>query len=448
MSGQQTGQGTGLQATDLAIFLTNDLSGTSRGRAFPLRDLDARRVSGVGWVPANLAITPFGTIGPNAFGPVGDLRLVPDPDSAGFRIPGVSGEPDLLGFLCDIVETDGTPWGGCGRGFAKRALIDLEREFGLTIKASFEHEFVLTNAVLPKGAFTLADFRAVQGFLGAVIAAMIGAGLDPENILREYGPQQFEVTMKPAHGLDAADRAVILRDLVRDLARQFSLNACFAPLLEPTSIGNGVHVHFSLLDRSGKSVTADAAGPGGVSAQAASFVAGVLRHMPALCALAAPSVISYARLTPHRWSAGFNCFGYRNREAGVRICPVNDSPGRNTSEQTHFEFRAADATASPYLVLGALVRAGLEGLRGKLPCPPLVEGDPADLKETELKLMNIRRLPSSLEDALAELDADPVVKSWLPPRMQDGYFALKQAEMKQAGALDVKELYALYAQYY
>ena len=108
------------------------------------------------------------------FGPVGDLRLVPDPDSAGFRIPGVSGEPDLLGFLCDIVETDGTPWGGCGRGFAKRALIDLEREFGLTIKASFEHEFVLTNAVLPKGAFTLTDFRAVQGFLGAVIAVIVG----------------------------------------------------------------------------------------------------------------------------------------------------------------------------------------------------------------------------------------------------------------------------------
>src|SRR5262245_54547343 len=209
---------------ELAIFLTNDLSGISRGRAFPLADLADRRSAGVGWVPANLAITPFGTIGPNAFGPTGDLRLVPDRDSPGFRMTGFNGEPDLLGFLCDIVETDGTPWGGCGRGFAKRALADLEKEFGLTVKASFEHEFFLTNSIISGGAFTLQDFRSLQPFLGAVVAAMTGASLDPETILREYGPQQFEVTMKPARGLDAADRAVILRDLVRDVARQFSLN--------------------------------------------------------------------------------------------------------------------------------------------------------------------------------------------------------------------------------
>lgn len=438
----------GNAGAELAIFLTSDLSGISRGRAFPLADLAERRSAGVGWVPANLAITPFGSIGPNAFGPVGDLRLVPDRESPGFRMTGFNGEPDLLGFLCDIVETDGAPWGGCGRGFAKRALADLEKEFGLGVKASFEHEFFLTNSTLPKGAFTLEDFRAVQPFLGAVIAAMTGAGLDPETILREYGPQQFEVTMKPARGLDAADRAVILRDLVRDVARQFAVRACFSPILDPASVGSGVHVHFSLLDQSGRSVTADATRPGGVSARTASFVAGILKHMPALCALTAPSMISYARLTPHRWSAGFNCFGYRNREAGVRICPVNDSPGRNTSEQTHLEFRAADATASPYLVLGALVRAGIEGLRGNLPAPPLIEGDPADLSEAELARANVRRLPASLSDALAELHVDAVVKSWLPQRLQDGYFAMKQAEMERAGSLDVKEQCALYAQFY
>jgi glutamine synthetase len=254
--------------------------------------------------------------------------------------------------------------------------------------------------------------------------------------------------MKPARGLDAADRAVILRDIVRDVARQFSHSACFSPILDPASVGSGVHVHFSLIDQSGRSVTADPARPGGVSARTGSFVAGILKHMPALCALTAPSMISYTRLTPHRWSAGFNCFGYRNREAGVRICPVNDSPGRNTSEQTHLEFRAADGTASPYLVLGALVRAGLEGLRGNLAAPPLIEGDPADLSEAQLKQVNVRRLPASLSDALAELHADEVVKSWLPQRMQDGYFALKQAEMEKAGSLDVKEQCALYAQFY
>jgi glutamine synthetase len=435
--------------SDLAIFLTNDLTGTSRGRAFPLSDLPERMTAGIGWVPANLAITPFGVIAPNAFGPLGDLRLVPDRDSAGFRLTGFNGKPDLQAFLCNIVETDGTPWGGCGRGFAKRALADLEREFGLTVKASFEHEFFLSGAPGPsKGPFTLEDFRDVQGFLGATVAAMKAASLEPETILREYGLEQFEVTVKPTVGLAAADRAVILRDIVRDVARQFSLQARFSPLLDPAAVGSGVHLHFSLLDRSGNAQTADASRPGGISTRAGSFVAGILRHMPALCALTAPGVISYMRLSPHRWSAGFTCFGYRNREAAVRICPVDDTPGKDTTAQTHLEFRAADAMASPYIVLGALIRAGMEGLRGNLDAPPLVEGDPADLLESERAQMNIRRLPSSLSEALDTLRGDPVAMAWLPKPLQDGYFAIKKAELEKTAALNPKAQCALYASIY
>lgn len=435
--------------SDLAIFLTNDLTGISRGRAFPAADLAERRHAGVGWVPANVALTPFGAIGANPFGPLGDLRLQPDEGSAGFRLTGLGDEPDLQAFLCDIVETDGTPWGGCGRGFAKKALADLGREFGLTVKASFEHEFfLLGDDRLGNAAFTLQDFRSQQGFLGALIAALTTAGVDPEMILREYGPKQFEVTMKPARGLLAADRAVILRDITRDIARQFKLQACFAPIIDPMSVGSGVHVHFSLEMLDGKPVTHDPAQPGGISSQAGSFVAGILRHMPALCALTAPSAISYLRLTPHRWSAGYNCFGYRNREAGVRICPVDDTPGHDISKQVHLEFRASDATASPYMVLGALLRAGIEGLHGKLPAPPLVAGDPADLTSAQLAAMNVRRLPDSLPAALHELDSDATVSSWLPKPLTDGYRALKTAEIERTADLDAAQQCALYAKYY
>lgn len=435
--------------SDLAIFLTNDLTGISRGRAFPAADIGARLQAGVGWVPANIALTPFGAIGANPFGPVGDLRLQPDAGNPGYRLTGLNDAPDLQAFLCDIVETDGSPWGGCGRGFAKKALADLAGDFGLTVKASFEHEFfLLGDDTLGDAAFTLQDFRSQQDFLGALIAALTTAGVDPEMILREYGPKQFEVTMKPARGLLAADRAVILRDVTRDIARQFDLQSCFAPIIDPTSVGSGVHVHFSLETLDGKPVTHDPAQPGGISAQAASFVAGILKHMPALCALTAPSVISYLRLTPHRWSAGYNSFGYRNREAGVRICPVDDTPGRDISGQVHLEFRASDATASPYMVLGALLRAGIEGLHGKLPAAPLVNGDPADLSEAQLAAINIRRLPDSLPAALQELEKDAVVSSWLPKPLMDGYRALKTAELERTKALDAKEQCALYAKYY
>ncbi len=437
------------QSTDLAIFLTNDLTGISRGRAFPAADLKDRMRAGVGWVPANLALTPFGVIGANPFGPLGDLRLQPDQGSAGFHLTGLNGEPDLHAFLCDIVETDGSPWGGCGRGFAKKALGDLAAEFGLTVKASFEHEFfLLGDNMIGDAAFTLQDFRSQQSFLGAVIAALTRAGVDPEMILREYGPKQFEVTMKPALGLLAADRAVILREITRDIARQFQQRACFSPIIDPLSVGSGVHVHFSLETLDGKPVTHDPTQPGGISAVVGSFVAGVLRHMPALCALTAPSTISYLRLTPHRWSAGYNCFGYRNREAGIRICPVDDSPGHDISRQVHLEFRASDATASPYMVLGALVRAGIEGLRGKSKSPPLVEGDPADLSPAQLAAMNIRRLPDSLPMALQELDKDMIVSSWLPAPLMQGYRALKNAEMEKTAGLDAHKQCDLYAGYY
>lgn len=437
------------QSSDLAIFLTNDLAGISRGRAFPAADLKDRMRAGVGWVPANLALTPFGVIGANPFGPLGDLRLQPDADATGFEMTGLNGAPDLKAFMCDIVETDGVPWGGCPRNFAKKALGDLMNEFGLHLKGSFEHEFfLLGDNDIGDAAFTLQDFRSQQDFLGSVIAALTRAGVDPEMILREYGPKQFEVTMKPSRGLAVADRAVILREVTRDIARQFKQRACFAPIIDPTSVGSGVHVHFSLEATDGKPVTHDAGQPGGISVQVASFIAGILKHMPALCALTAPSVISYLRLTPHRWSAGYNSYGYRNREAGVRICPVDDTPGHDISRQVHLEFRASDATASPYMVLGALVRAGLEGLRTKMKAPPLVEGDPADLSAEQLGKLNVRRLPDSLPAALAELDADKVVSSWLPAPLQQGYRALKTAEMERVAKLDPLGQCALYAGYY
>ena len=438
-----------MSSRDLAIFLTNDLTGISRGRAFPARDLGHRMEAGVGWVPANHALTPFGDIGENPFGPLGDLRLQPELESPGFKLTGFGEDPGLLAFLCDIIETDGRPWGGCPRNFARQALADLERETGLTVKASFEQEFFLLGIDLAvNSAFTLIDFRGVQNFLGALSEALGAAGVEPETILREYGPQQFELTMKPARGLAAADRAVILREVTRDVARQFGGRACFAPIIDPVSVGSGVHIHFSLETPDGRAATHDPERPGGISERAGSFVAGVLRHMPALCALSAPSVISYLRLTPHRWSSGFNCFGYRNREAGVRIAPVDDTPGREIARQAHLEFRAGDATASPYMQLGALVRAGLEGMRAKLPAPPLVEGDPADLSAAQLKKLGIRRLPDSLSVALGELEKDMTAMGWLPEPLRKAFFALKRTEMAKLEHLDATGQCAKYASVY
>src|SRR6202012_1313820 len=110
-------------------------------------------------------------------------------------------------------------------------------------------------------------------------------------------------------------------------------------------------------------------GTHGMSRKTASFVAGILKYLDAIVAITAPSVISYLRLTPHRWSAAFNNLGHRDREASVRICPVSDLSDVPKATQFHFEFRAADAAASPHLQLAAIVHAGVQGIEEELATP-------------------------------------------------------------------------------
>ena len=183
----------------------------------------------------------------------------------------------------------------------------------------------------------------------------------------EYGPRQYEVTYAPAVGVTSADRAVIVRELARAAARVLGHRISFSPAVTPDIVGNGVHVHMSLVDLSGWPVMYDADAPHGLSETGGRFVAGILHHATALCAVTAPSVISYLRLVPHRWSAAWSNAGFRDREACVRICPVVEAPGVPIAPQFNIEFRAADATASPYLALGALVYAGLDGILQKMP---------------------------------------------------------------------------------
>src|SRR5207302_1113239 len=136
---------------------------------------------------------------------------------------------------------------------------------------------------------------------------------------------------------------------------------------DPSAPGNGAHIHFSLLDASGAPLLFDGARPGCLSELAERFAAGILLHADALCALCAPSPCSALRLAPHHWSAGAVCVGQRNREALLRIPPLLSLTGADEAAQMRLEYRAADAAANPYLALGALVCAGLDGLQRELP---------------------------------------------------------------------------------
>ncbi|MER5323522.1 glutamine synthetase family protein [Streptosporangium roseum] len=408
---------------------TCDLAAQLRGRAVPASREEALLRSGTGWVPADLAITGFGPIADNVFGSTGDLRLMPDPATR-VDIPADGGLPGTRLYLADQTLPDGTPWECCPRRFLTTALEELRAELGVTVIASFEHEFTLAGTA-PSPPFSFERYRTAEPFGSDLVTLLEQAGFAPETWLPEYGDAQHEITLSPAEGLVAADRAVLLRELVRDLARRRGLRACFAPLLAPEGTGNGVHIHLSFRDADGNPALHDPSRPGGLSELGTRFSAGILRHAPALTAVTAASPVSFLRLTPHRWSAGGAFLAERNREAMLRICP---GTGPDAGAQLNLEYRAADATANPWLALGVLLRAGLEGIRRGYP-EPVVWPESV----TEAELAAVPPLPKSQEEALDALEKDDVVGGFFAPDLLTTYLAVRRAELAALAGLDDAE---------
>jgi glutamine synthetase len=442
-----------VSATELVAFVCCDLGGIVRGRSLPANELGARLDVGVGWTPANHALTPLGALAePNPFGSTGDLRLLGDPDTH-VRVEGDArgGDSEAVAFelvLCDIAELDGQPWECCPRSFLREALAALENELGVRVVASFEHEFQLLSDAPAPLSFSLDAQRRSEPFASEVMGALSEAGVPPELFTPEYAAHQFEIPVEPAQGIAAADRSVVFKEVVRELARRRELELSFTPLLDPAGAGNGVHIHLSLLDEDGRPALYDAKRPALLSKLGERFAAGILQHARALTALTAPCPLSSLRLRPHRWSAGAVCLAEQNREALLRIPPILALSGAEQSPQLRLEYRGADAAANPYLALGALVRAGLEGVRAELPPAPILDRDPALLSEAEAERYGIGALPVSLEDALQALARDETARGWMAPLLYDAYMCVKRSELETVAPLELSEVCRRYARAY
>jgi glutamine synthetase len=314
--------------------------------------------------------------------------------------------------------------------------------------ASFEHEFQLLSDAPPAAAFSLEAQRRVDPLGPELMRALLQAGAEPELFFAEYAAHQFEIPVAPAEGLAAADRSVVFKEVVRDIARRHGERATFAPLLDPAQAGNGVHIHLSLTDAEGRPLLFDPSRPGSLSELGEQFAAGILSHAAALSALTAPSPLSAMRLAPHRWSVGAVCLAQANREALLRIPSLITLAGAEPARQMRLEYRGADATANPYLALGALIHAGLDGVRRRLPPPPVLDRDPNALSEADAERYGLRALPASLEDALEALARDDAARGWLKPLLHDAYVGVKRSELQAAETLESRDLCRRYAEIY
>ncbi len=432
----------------LIMAITSDLAGQVRGKGFPSTERDERLEKGVGWTFTNHMINCWGNIPATPWGPLGDLVLIPD---AATEVEVEFGDGSVAErfMLGDFHHMDGRPWDCCLRSYLRAAVHELERETGLMLIAAFEHEFHYSGMREgPGDSYSLDKVRLAGEFPEALLYALRAAEAEPDTFLPEAGPGQFEVTVKPGRGVAAADRAVVVREITRATAERLGHRVSFSPMVTRGAAGNGVHIHMSFRDRQRQPAAYDPDGPHGVSKVMGSFIAGILRRLPDIIGVTAPSVASYERLKPHAWSTTFNNLGFRDREAAMRICPVSDVPGANVAGAFNVEFRAADATASPYLQLGILVRAGLEGIRDELPLPESTSSDPDAMTDAERAAKGVVRLPGSLGAALDALESAQGVRDLMPGELFDAYLLHKRGELAALEGLEMDEICRRYAEVY
>jgi glutamine synthetase len=418
-----------MQREQIVFVGTSDLSGHFRGRSFPAADLPARLERGVGIAPTHIFISAFGSIQMTTFGTQGEVFLIPDA-STRVLVP-FEGSTAEYFLLADIKTLEGSPWDFCPRQVLRRALEELKRETGLSLLATFGQEFTYSGAGAMQQPFELDAYRRQGVFGETLLTAMRQAGVIPDSFLAGFGTKQFEVTSAPALGIRAADNAVITRELVQAVAFRLGNRASFTPIPEPGAVGNGTHINFSFLDRDARPVLLDEHRPWGLSLAGAQFIAGILHHLPALCAVTAPSLPSYYRLRPDSWAPVKADVGLLDRGAALRICPGIGDPEQRARGYS-LEFRVADATASPYLALAVAVQAGLDGIR----------------HGWEIEAMDARPLPTDLEQALQLLEASEAAAQWLGTDLHSAYVLYKRAEIEGLKTKDEAGICRRYAEVY
>lgn len=415
----------------LVRFLYCGNDGVIRGKACHTRFLNSYLESGIGLTVAMQSFNMLDELVPEgSFGAVGEIRLVPDLDT--FAI--LPYTPKSARLLCSMLTLDGEPWAACPRAFLKR-MIERARHAGVVLKAAFENEFTLARREADRyvpldrsPCFSTIGMDSAAPVMLDIVEALIAQAVYPEQYYAELGPGQQELPVRFADALGAADNQITLRETARGVALKHGLLASFAPKPFPDQAGNGSHIHFSLWrTRDDTNAFHSPTGHHALSDLAHGFIGGVLAHLPALLALTAPSVNSYRRLQPRFWSSAYTAWGPDNREGTIRV----PSKRRGLEMQsTNLEFKPCDPSCNPFLALGGLLAAGLDGIERKLdPGEPLLV-DPDTLSEAERERRGIHRYPTSLGEALNALERDEVLRAALGEGLAKEYLAVKRSEVR------------------
>jgi glutamine synthetase len=348
-----------------------------------------------------------------------DQLLFPDPDTAAV----VPWADRTARFICDARWHDGTPLEATPRQVYRRAL-DRCREMGYEPVSGYEYEFYLLDGTTRAPLFGgYHIFNTVRNewvpTVGRIIELMPRIGVDIITSNCEYAGSQWEINFAPGTGLAAPDLAFTFKNGVKEIARNDGYLATFMTKPFADSAGSGCHTHISLVDaQSGRNAFGDSEDPQGISDLCRSFIAGELRYAKAVDALIAPTVNCHRRRRKHTFSPTNISWGLEDRSALVRV-------KRGSPETTHTEYRGATALSNPYLVGAALLSAGLKGIEQGLRPPEASRDAPAEEDPS------LEPLPSSLDEALSELEGEPGAGEFFSSEFLRAYTTMRRHELSR-----------------
>ncbi|MGE4251180.1 MAG: type III glutamate--ammonia ligase [Parvibaculaceae bacterium] len=367
---------------------------------------------------------------------VSDEEVAAHPDPASCTI--LPWKRDVAWFASDL-WCEGKPFEPCSRNILNRTLAKAS-SMGCTFNLGMEAEFfVLKDSgaetfspmsdrkSLDKPAYDVPRMLDNMTWMDELVSAMNELKWDVYSFDHEDGIGQFEVDFRYFDARTMADRYVFFRLMAHEIARKHGGFATFMPKPYGDRAGSGAHFNMSLADaKTGKNLFASETDPRGqgLSKLGYQFIGGILRHLPAICAVVAPTVNSYKRLiikgsmSGFTWAPVWACYGNNNRTNTVRI---PRGGGR-------VELRAADSACNPYLGAALVLAAGLEGIEQDI--------DPGDphldnmyLKtDAELDSLGIKRLPKTLEEAVEAFDADPLSEKVFGRKMKEAWVSFKRDE--------------------
>ena len=406
-------------------FEQTDTHGIARSKTVPTRHFTRFASTGLNFLLGHLGfdVQSGVAMGSGYLEDLGfpDSRIFPDLDTL-VTVPWAYSPTAAL--LCEPRFQDGTPAMAAPRALARALLGELE-SMGYGFFSGFEYEFYLVDAATREPPFPgIQIFTTLRNnfdpeLVDQILLDMPKIGVDIITSNSEYGPGQMEINFAPAAGIAAADQAFRFKNGVKEIAQNLGYMASFMTKPYGDQSASGCHYHHSLIDlASGHNAFSSDNPPFELNEICRWWLGGQLKHAAAICAFASPTINCYKRYKLWSFAPTNATWGTENRTVGVR---VKGSKG----EGAHLENRLPGAASNPYLVMSAIIAAGIDGLKNHIEPPPAVEGIAYGME-------GVQDLPAGLSQALDALEADSTLRDLLGEEFVKLYLAVKRHEIKKA----------------